>query len=144
MRYKMLIDGQLAVGVSSIGVENPATGTVFEQCPIADEALLNRAVAAAKAAFPAWSSLSYAERGKRLDKFADALEKNAGDMAQLLTREQGKPNRKLACRSRFCDSRRRRICPTKPCETPPTSTSWRHARRLEWWRPSHRGIIRSC
>ncbi|MGF6760295.1 acyl-CoA reductase-like NAD-dependent aldehyde dehydrogenase [Paraburkholderia sp. GAS33] len=91
MRYKMSINGKLVGGVSTIGIEDRASGTVFEQCPIADEAQLDRAVAAAKAAFPAWASRTYADRGVSLNQFADALEENAGKMATLLTREQGKP-----------------------------------------------------
>jgi acyl-CoA reductase-like NAD-dependent aldehyde dehydrogenase len=91
MRYKMTIDGKPADGAGTMGVEDPATGTVFEQCPVADEAQLNQAVAAAKAAFPAWAKLSYAQRGAYLEAFADALDENAAEMASLLTREQGKP-----------------------------------------------------
>jgi len=51
MRYKLLINGKLVDGATTIGVEDPATGDVFEQCPRADEAQLMLAVAAAKAAF---------------------------------------------------------------------------------------------
>jgi acyl-CoA reductase-like NAD-dependent aldehyde dehydrogenase len=91
MRYKMLIDGKLVEGAGTIGVEDPATGVVFEQCPIADEELLDQAVAAAKAAFPSWAKRSYADRGAHLSALADALENNASAMASLLTREQGKP-----------------------------------------------------
>jgi acyl-CoA reductase-like NAD-dependent aldehyde dehydrogenase len=64
---------------------------VFEQYPIADEAQLDQAVAAAKAAFPGWAKRSYADRGALLHRLADALEENVGEMAVLLTREQGKP-----------------------------------------------------
>ena|ERR1700754_442236 len=91
MRYKMTIDGKLVEGASTMGVEDPATGAVFEQCPLADEAQLNRAVAAAKAAFPAWAKRSHAERGAYLIALADALDNNIDEMAKLLTREQGKP-----------------------------------------------------
>jgi acyl-CoA reductase-like NAD-dependent aldehyde dehydrogenase len=91
MRYKMSINGKLVEGVSTVGVEDPATGAVFEQCPIADEVQLDRAVSAAKAAFPAWAKRTYADRGVSLDELADAIEENAGKMATLLTREQGKP-----------------------------------------------------
>jgi hypothetical protein len=61
MRYKTLIDGKLLEGAGTIGVEEPATGMVFEQCPIADGAHLNRAVAAAKAAFSSWAKRSYVD-----------------------------------------------------------------------------------
>jgi acyl-CoA reductase-like NAD-dependent aldehyde dehydrogenase len=91
MRYKMLIDGRLTSGSREIGVENPATGEEFERCSIADEALVKKAIAAAKAAFPAWKALSFLDRGARLGVLADALANNATEMAELLTKEQGKP-----------------------------------------------------
>ncbi len=56
--YKMLIAGRLDAGVSSFDVVTPATGQAFAQCPKADKALLDEAVAAAKAAFPEWSARS--------------------------------------------------------------------------------------
>jgi acyl-CoA reductase-like NAD-dependent aldehyde dehydrogenase len=91
MTYKMLINGELVGGVATLDVFNPATGAVFETCPRADEAQLNKAVAAAKAAFPAWSALTYAERAAKLEALADALEPRVEEFARLLTQEQGKP-----------------------------------------------------
>ena len=91
MTYKMLIDGKLVDGAATLDVVNPATGAVFETCPRADEGQLNQAVAAAKAAFPAWSALSYADRAAKLLALADALEPRTEEFARLLTQEQGKP-----------------------------------------------------
>ena len=91
MAYRMLIGGKLVGGNLTLDVINPATGGVLEVAPRADEAQLNQAVAAAKAAFPAWSALSFAERGAALGKIADALEARADEFARLLTQEQGKP-----------------------------------------------------
>lgn len=91
MTYKMLIDGKLVGGAASLEVFNPATGTVLASCPRADEDQLNQAVAAAKAAFPAWSARPLAQRRKALEAIADALETRASDFARLLTQEQGKP-----------------------------------------------------
>jgi acyl-CoA reductase-like NAD-dependent aldehyde dehydrogenase len=91
MAYKMLIDGELVDGALTLDVVNPATGAVAETIPRADEAQLNKAVAAAKAAFPAWSALSFAERRAKLEKVADALEARADEFARLLVLEQGKP-----------------------------------------------------
>lgn len=51
--FRMLIDGELVEGATSFDVINPATGSAFAQCPKADRALVDRAVAAAKRAFPA-------------------------------------------------------------------------------------------
>ncbi len=91
MAYKMLINGKLVDGNLTLDVINPATGAVLEVAPRADEAQLDEAVAAAKAAFPAWSALSFAERGKAITAIADALEARANEFARLLTQEQGKP-----------------------------------------------------
>jgi acyl-CoA reductase-like NAD-dependent aldehyde dehydrogenase len=90
--YKLLIDGQLVDGGSkAIDVINPATGAVLDKCPTATEAQLNQAVAAAKKAFPAWSKLSAKEREAKLNALADAVAANAGELARILTQEQGKP-----------------------------------------------------
>jgi acyl-CoA reductase-like NAD-dependent aldehyde dehydrogenase len=91
MAYRMLINGKLVDGARTLDVINPATGAVLEVAPRADEAQLDEAVAAAKVAFPGWSTLSTAERRKKLEAVADALEARADEFARLLTQEQGKP-----------------------------------------------------
>ena len=93
MNDKMLIDGQLVDGASTLDVINPATGRSFATVARADEAQLEQAVAAAKAAAPAWAALSYEERGALLTKLADALDAEKDAIAHLLTTEQGKPLR---------------------------------------------------
>src|SRR3546814_15775794 len=57
----------------------------------ADGAQLEEAIAAAKRAFPAWSSLAHAKRQDYLIRLADAMEARENDFCTLLTREQGKP-----------------------------------------------------
>jgi acyl-CoA reductase-like NAD-dependent aldehyde dehydrogenase len=89
--YNLLIDGKMVKGDLAMPVLNPATEEVLAQCPRASEAQLNAAVAAAKAAFPAWSALSLDERRKYINKMADVIEANSGELARLLTSEQGKP-----------------------------------------------------
>lgn len=91
MTYKMLINGELVDGSSTLEIINPATGKVGEIAPRADAKQLNLAVAAAKAAFPAWSAKSYAERRAILERLADAMETRVDEIARLLTKEQGKP-----------------------------------------------------
>jgi delta 1-pyrroline-5-carboxylate dehydrogenase len=54
--FKLLIDGQSRDGVTTFDVVNPATGETFAQCPKADAAQLEEAVAAARRAFPAWAA----------------------------------------------------------------------------------------
>jgi acyl-CoA reductase-like NAD-dependent aldehyde dehydrogenase len=89
--FKMLIDGKLEDGDQSMDVINPATAQAFAQAPRASKAQLDRAVAAAKAAFPAWSQTPIAERKAKLAAIADVIQANAADLARILTQEQGKP-----------------------------------------------------
>jgi acyl-CoA reductase-like NAD-dependent aldehyde dehydrogenase len=89
--YKLLINGRLVAGDATMPVINPATEEPVATCPRASKAQLDEAVAAAKAAFPAWSKTSMDERRAALNTIADVIQNNAGDLARLLTQEQGKP-----------------------------------------------------
>jgi acyl-CoA reductase-like NAD-dependent aldehyde dehydrogenase len=89
--YKMLINGQMVAGDATMEVLNPATEESVAACPRASKAQLDQAVAAAKAAFPAWSKTTIDERRKVLIAIADVIQANAPDIARLLTQEQGKP-----------------------------------------------------
>ena len=89
--YKLLIDGELKAGAASLDVINPATGKLLTRCARADRAQLEAAIAAAKAAFPAWSRTPIQARRQALLKVADALESRVTEFAKLLTQEQGKP-----------------------------------------------------
>jgi acyl-CoA reductase-like NAD-dependent aldehyde dehydrogenase len=89
--FHLLIGGKLVAGASSFEVINPATEKPVAVCPRADLAQLDQAVAAAKAAFPAWSATPLAERAKLLNKLADAIDARAPQLAPILTQEQGKP-----------------------------------------------------
>lgn len=91
MAYKLLIDGKLVDGASTIEVIDPASGKPFETCARADRHQVNQAVAAAKRAFPGWSSLPHTERQGFLERFADGIEARFEEFCNLLTREQGKP-----------------------------------------------------
>ena len=91
MNTKMLINGALVDGPLKLDVVNPATGKSFVTIERADAAQLETAVAAAKAAQPAWAALGYDERGALINKLADAMEANKDELAKILTSEQGKP-----------------------------------------------------
>jgi len=91
MEFKLLIDGDLVDGADSLAVINPATGEPFATCARADAAQLERAIAAAKRAFPAWRDGGQPRRQELLHKLADAMEARFEDFARLLTQEQGKP-----------------------------------------------------
>jgi acyl-CoA reductase-like NAD-dependent aldehyde dehydrogenase len=88
---KLLINGRLVEGAKTLDVINPATGETFITVPRADKAQALLAIAAAKAALPAWSALTYAERATYLTRFADGIRNTRETFAQMMTREQGKP-----------------------------------------------------
>ena len=71
-------------------VFNPATGAVTAKVALATAAELNAAVAAAHAAFPAWSQTSPLRRARVMFKFKELLEQNADKLAALITSEHGK------------------------------------------------------
>jgi aldehyde dehydrogenase (NAD+) len=72
---------------------NPATGETICHVAEADEADVNKAVKAARAAFQkgAWRSMSASERGKVMNRLADLIEKNADELARLEALDNGKP-----------------------------------------------------
>jgi acyl-CoA reductase-like NAD-dependent aldehyde dehydrogenase len=89
--FRLLIGGKLVPGAAELNVINPATEEVFAVAPRADRAQLDQAVAAAKAAFPAWSVMPLRARGGLLVMLADALGRHRDAFVRLLTEEQGKP-----------------------------------------------------
>ena len=86
------IGGQRVEGDAnaSIPVFNPATGQVSGLLPLADAALVERAVAAAKTAFPAWAATPPIRRARVLFKFRELLDANADKLAAQITAEHGK------------------------------------------------------
>ena len=93
---KLLINGQWVEAVSGkrFTTINPATGDPICDVAEADEADVNLAVKAARAAFHSkapWRRMSASERGKLLYKLADLMEKNADDLARLESLDNGKP-----------------------------------------------------
>lgn len=91
MDYRMLINGKMVSADKMIDVINPATGTVFAQVPKGTADHINQAVAAAKAAFPAWAATPLVERQAAVAKIAAIVNENADYLARLMTQEQGKP-----------------------------------------------------
>src|SRR5260221_416489 len=69
---------------------NPATEEVIAQIPDSDERDIDDAVAAAKAAFPAWSRTPAAERSRLLLKLADLIERDAEELARTESIDNGK------------------------------------------------------
>lgn len=72
-------------------VHNPATGELIGQVPVQTVADVDAAIDRVEAAQPAWAALTDEARVDYLNKIADAIEANAEALAELLSREQGKP-----------------------------------------------------
>ncbi|GAA2154497.1 aldehyde dehydrogenase family protein [Actinomadura napierensis] len=89
---EMLIGGEPVGSGRTIGVVNPATGEEFARAPDCDETALDAAVLAAGEAWPGWRADAAARR-ERLAAAAAALREAAGELAPVLTAEQGKPLR---------------------------------------------------
>ncbi|MEO5621861.1 MAG: aldehyde dehydrogenase, partial [Dokdonella sp.] len=69
----------------------PATGAVFARCPDSDAADVDAAVAAAMRAAPGWAATTIEERARLLNRLADLVERDLDDLAQLESRDSGKP-----------------------------------------------------
>src|ERR1700743_2417217 len=97
--YNLLIDGKMVPGDSRMPLLHPATEEVLTQCPRASKEQLDKAVAAAKAAYPAWAATPIEERRKLVTKMADVIEANSGEFAPAPTHQRGKARGGRARRS---------------------------------------------
>ena len=89
--FKMLIGGELVSGSATFDVVNPATEQVIARAPDASKEDLDRAVAAARTAFPGWAATPIEMRKAKLNELAGAVFAAAEPLKKLLTSEQGKP-----------------------------------------------------
>ncbi len=89
----MFINGEWCESVSgaSFDVTDPATGAVIGSMPDGGKADAERAIASADEAFAQWSSTTARERSDVLLKAWQIMTERAGELAELMTREQGKP-----------------------------------------------------
>jgi malonate-semialdehyde dehydrogenase (acetylating)/methylmalonate-semialdehyde dehydrogenase len=71
-------------------VTNPATGAVTKKVPFCNRADVDGAVAAAKAAFPAWRDTPPLRRARLLMRYRELLDAHRDELAQLVTEEHGK------------------------------------------------------
>ncbi len=92
-RDKIYIDGQWvdSTGSETIDVENPATEEIIGRTPSGTPEDVDRAVAAAKAAFDSWSQTSPEERGKYLTRLQEALTSRMQSVADTISAELGSP-----------------------------------------------------
>ena len=75
----------------TLTVIEPATEAVLEQIPRAGAEDVDRAVARAKAAFPAWRAVSPGDRAVLLRRLAETIADHREELAQLEARNAGKP-----------------------------------------------------
>src|SRR5581483_2594513 len=80
-----------AVEGGTMEVLNPATGEAIAEEPAGTAADVDRAVEAAARAWPEWQDSTPAERAELLLKLADVLDANAEELAEIESRNVGKP-----------------------------------------------------
>src|SRR2546425_5869250 len=93
--YKLYINGELVNSSSGKTVDDigPATGEPIAQVPLSSTEDVDRAVAAARAAYDdgRWSDLPHGARAAALEKLAMAVEAHAAELAELESQDAGKP-----------------------------------------------------
>ncbi|MFL6037175.1 MAG: gamma-aminobutyraldehyde dehydrogenase [Gaiellaceae bacterium] len=92
-KHQNLIGGEWvdSAGGETMEVLNPATGEAIAEVPHATAEDVDRAVQAAKRALPEWLETTPAERAEALLKLADAIDEHADELAELESRNVGKP-----------------------------------------------------
>jgi betaine-aldehyde dehydrogenase len=87
------IDGEFveAAEGATAAVLNPSTGEQIALAPESTKADVDRAVAAARRAFPGWAATPPGERALALLRLADAIEEHGDELAQLESDDAGKP-----------------------------------------------------
>jgi acyl-CoA reductase-like NAD-dependent aldehyde dehydrogenase len=92
-RDKIFIDGSWVAsgGTGTLEVTNAATEQVMGTVPDGVAADVDKAVAAAKAAFPGWSATSREERGKYLTRISEELAARTDEIATVISQEVGMP-----------------------------------------------------
>lgn len=89
--YKNIIDGQLVEPCNSYEIFNPATGESLGLAAESTEQDVNKAIASAALAQKKWMLKNSEERAQVIQNIAKILEDNEQYLAELVTREQGKP-----------------------------------------------------
>jgi acyl-CoA reductase-like NAD-dependent aldehyde dehydrogenase len=91
-RYRMLVGGEWVEGERTFQSSSPTTGAAWAEIPEAGADGVERAVAAARAAFEgdAWSSLTATARGTLLLRLADIIDLHAERLAEVESLDNGK------------------------------------------------------
>jgi acyl-CoA reductase-like NAD-dependent aldehyde dehydrogenase len=93
IRHQLFIDGRFvdAEDGATLATLNPHDNSVIVDVAMAGPADIDKAVAAAQRAFPAWARMAAADRGRILLKLADLIEANAEELARLESLDTGHP-----------------------------------------------------
>ena len=91
--FSSAANSRIAVEGGRIPVLNPHDNSLLAEVAEATAADVDRAVAAARKAFPAWKRMAAADRGRLLLKLADAIEADAAYLAELESLDTGHPIR---------------------------------------------------
>ncbi len=90
--FTLSISGQSVAGdAGTFPIHNPANNALLGYAPRSTTDQVNLAVAAARAAQPAWSALPDSQRKAIIGRVAEVLTANTQYLAEWITREQGKP-----------------------------------------------------
>jgi hypothetical protein len=98
LRTAGLIDGEWVPGANPLPVHDPASGAWLAEVSGHGPEQAQAAIAAAEKALPAWRARSARDRGLMLARWAQQLRQHSGDLAALMTAEQGKPLAEAAAR----------------------------------------------
>ncbi|MCO7230935.1 MULTISPECIES: CoA-acylating methylmalonate-semialdehyde dehydrogenase [unclassified Cobetia] len=85
-----LIGGDAVTGERTLDVLNPATAQAVRRLPLADAAIMQRAIETASDALPAWRAMPPAKRAQVMYRFKTLLERDAQEICALISEEHGK------------------------------------------------------
>jgi len=98
------IDGRWVAGTRRFTVRDPFDNSAIAEVTDSDEAMVDAAVAAAARAFPVWKKRSGPERGKLLAQLSARMLAAEKRLAELCTRENGKPLKESLAEVRYAAS----------------------------------------
>jgi len=90
-RYKLLLNGVWHDSDTHLVVSDPASGELIGEVAMVDRAAVKQALVDAQTALMGWKKLTAKSRGEYLHAIADELEKRGDKIAELISRENGKP-----------------------------------------------------
>ncbi len=97
LTFKNIIGGELvaAANGATYDVIDPTTGAIYAQAPLSDAEDVDRAYAAASAAFESWGDTTPQDRATALLKIADAIDARAEEIAAVEVKDTGKPTQAM-------------------------------------------------